>query len=149
LAKIAGASEGRPSAVRVVLKGACPLHDELFARQPHWMEQIRGVATQQGGDALWVEKVKFETSPVKALREKAELDGPIAELSACLKEWAASETKLRELQGLFAEVRRKVPGAVFQGEDGLPLDDLAWLESTLDDVEKLAIGRLLSQEDAR
>ncbi len=147
LSNIAANSEGRPSAVRVMLTGACSMHDELFARQSHWMEQIRAVAMQQGGDNLWVEKVKFKTTPVKAQRDLAELDGPIAELSACIKEWMASETKLLELKEMLTEVKRKVPAVLLQGEEGLPLDDLAWLKSTLEDVEKLAIGRLLSQED--
>lgn len=149
LAGIAQSSEKRPAAVRVVLTGACPLHDELFARQLHWMEQIRSIATQHGADTLWVEKVKFKTTPEKALRDLAELDGPIAELSACLKEWAASETRLTELKEMFIDIKSKVPQVLLQGEEGLPLDDLAWLKGTLGDVEKLAIGRLLSQEEAR
>jgi hypothetical protein len=146
LAEIAAKSDGRPSAVRVILSGPCRFHDELFGRQTHWMEEIRAAAIREGGESLWLEKVKFKTSPVKALRDLAELDGPIAELSTCLKEWAASEARLLELREMFTEIKRKVPAALFQGEDGLPLEDLAWLKGTLDDVEKLAIGRLLSQE---
>jgi DNA repair exonuclease SbcCD nuclease subunit len=148
LAEVVANSDGRPSAVRVVLSGACPWHDELFARQSRWMEEIRSVANSQGSENLWVEKVKFKTTQ-KSLRDLAELDGPIAELSTCLKDWAASEAKLLELREMFTEIKRKVPGALLQGEEGLPLDDVAWLKATLEDVEKLAIGRLLSQEETR
>jgi DNA repair exonuclease SbcCD nuclease subunit len=148
LRDIASRSEGRPQAVRVMLTGDCPLHDELFARPTHWMEEIRSAAIQLGGEGLWVEKVKFKTSPARAKSDRAELEGPIAELSACLQEWAASETKLLELKEMFAEVKRKVPAVLLQGEDGVPLEDLGWLKSTLGEAEKLAIGRLLRQEEA-
>jgi DNA repair protein SbcD/Mre11 len=141
-------SEGRPAAVRVVLTGACPLHDSLFARQPHWMAQIQATASQQGSENLWVERVKFQTTPIKAARDQAELDGPIAELSACLREWAASDEKLQDLIGSLSDVKRRMPAELLDGEEGIPLDNLDWLRSKLEDVEKLAIGRLLSQEAA-
>lgn len=42
--------------------------------------------------------------------------------------------------------RRRVPPELLEGEDGVRLDSLDWLRGTLDEVENLAIGRLLSQE---
>jgi DNA repair exonuclease SbcCD nuclease subunit len=148
LNQISQKAEGRPAAVRVVLTGACPLHDALFAGQSHWTAQIQAVASQQSAENLWVEKVKFKTTPVKAARDLADLDGPIAELSACIREWAASEVKLQSLRDSFNDLKRRVPAELLEGEDGIKLDSLDWLQGTLEDVEKLAIGRLLSQEEA-
>jgi hypothetical protein len=55
---------------------------------------------------------------------------------------------LKSLRKSFDDVKRKIPGELLQGEDGIRLDDVDWLKGILDDVEKLAIGRLLSQEEA-
>ncbi|MCA9068625.1 MAG: DNA repair exonuclease [Planctomycetaceae bacterium] len=139
--------DNRPAAVRVVLMGACPMHDALFGGQSYWMEQVRSLASQQSGESLWVEKVKFRTSPVKASRDLAELDGPISELSACLREWSKSEGKLNELREGFHDLRRKVPAELLQGDEGIELENPNWIKNTLEEVEKLVIGRLLSQEE--
>ncbi len=147
LNQIAGQTDGRAAAVRVVLKGSCAFHDLLYASQSHWTAQIQSVANQQSAENLWVEKVKFKTTPVKAARDLAELDGPIAELSACLKEWTASDEKMQSLRESLNDVKRRIPAELLAGEEGIPLDSLDWLRSTLEDVEKLAIGRLLSREE--
>lgn len=145
--KIMEQTENRPAAVRVILNGDCPLHDVLFGGQSHWMEQIRSLASQESGERLWVEKVKFHTKPAKASRDLAELDGPISELSACLREWSESDEKLNLLRESFHDVRRKVPAELLQGEDGIELENPNWIKGTLEEVEKLVIGRLLSQGD--
>lgn len=140
-------ADNRPAAVRVVLNGSCSLHDALFGSQSHWIEQIRSLASEHSSEQLWVEKVKFHTTPLKATRELAELDGPISELSACLREWSQSEEMLNQLRESFHDVKRKVPAELLQGEEGIKLDDPNWIKGTLEEVEKLVIGRLLTQEE--
>ncbi len=140
-------TDNRPAAVRVVFSGACALHDSLFGKPIHWTEQIRAAAIQQAGEALWIEKVKFQTTPLKAARDVSELDGPIAELSACLREWSRDEERLETLRESFHDLKRRIPAEVFEGADGALVDDPDWLKKTLQDVENLVIGRLLSQEE--
>ena len=148
LDQLASRTDNRPAAVRVLLTGACALHDSLFGKPIYWTEQIRAVAIQQAGETLWVEKVKFQTTPQKAARNLSELDGPIAELSACLREWSRDEDKLQNIRESFHDVKRRIPPEVFEGTDGVDLDNLDWLRNTLKDVENMVIGRLLSQEEA-
>ena len=149
LDQLANRTDSRPAAVRVLLSGACALHDSLFGKPIHWTEQIRAVAIQEAGEGLWVEKVKFQTTPLKAARDLSELDGPIAELSACLREWSRDEDKLVSLRESFHDLKRRVPSEVFEGAEGVDLDNPDWLRNTLKDVENMVIGRLLSQEEAR
>ncbi len=141
--------EDRPAAVRVILTGASQLHDALYANQTHWTEQIRAMAAQQSAEKLWIENVKLKTKPVNAARKSAELDGPIAELSACVKEWSESEDQLQCLRESLKSVRNNIPVELLSGPDALRLDDPKWIMETLQEAEKLVTGRLLNQEESQ
>jgi len=56
--------EGRSSAVRLEFEGQTKLHDQLsdILQRPQFIQEIREVAAVVS-DELWIEKVKFNTSP--------------------------------------------------------------------------------------
>lgn len=147
LHQIAKQLDGRAAAVRVVLTGSCPLHASLFASQSHWIAQIQATASNHPAGSFWVEKVKFKTTPLKTAAERDDLNGPIAELSACVREWTESEERLLALRELFKDVKSQIPAMLLEGADGIKLDDPAWLREMLKDAETLAIARLVSQEE--
>ncbi len=83
-------AEDRLLAVRLTLRGACPVHGELARSPETTREMVRAAALDvAGADALWIEDVRVATEPaldVAAMREQPgavgtlvrALDAPVA-----------------------------------------------------------------------
>ncbi len=50
-------------AVRLSLSGSTPLHGRLRTDPERFVAEVRGLATERGGDRLWIEKVELQTKP--------------------------------------------------------------------------------------
>ncbi len=55
--------QGRPMAVRVVLKGRSAAHGDLFGSETQLRAEILALAASLAGDRAWIEKVRIETIP--------------------------------------------------------------------------------------
>jgi DNA repair exonuclease SbcCD nuclease subunit len=133
---------GRLLAVRVVIAGASPIHDRLLADPEKAASIVRSRASELGVDRLWVERIKIQTRPRRA--SLAGGDGPIEELSAVLEELRTDETRVKDLAGLFKDLRLKLPPELLEGPEALALDDPAWLRGAIDSAEALLLSRLHS-----
>lgn len=141
--RLVAQAEGRLLAVRVVVEGATPAHQQLAADPSRWRSELRGVALDRAAGRMWLEKVKFKTRPPRDLVEMLEGDGPIGEMIAYLRQLRNEPEQLASLQGHFDDLRRKLSDDVFEEEEGgLRLDDPRWLQEVLQSVEPLLIGRL-------
>jgi DNA repair exonuclease SbcCD nuclease subunit len=127
----------RPLAVRVRITGQCGAHQKLVEREEHWASELRGRAASI--DALWVEKVLFETrTPIDlvALRRQP---GALATLLHCLDECGADAVALRALADGLAPLRKAL-GTI----DEVPLfEDPEELRALLAEVEQLVVPMLL------
>ncbi|MCA8984405.1 MAG: DNA repair exonuclease [Planctomycetaceae bacterium] len=139
------AADGRLLATRVELTGATPLHRVLQARKPHWMQEIRSVATQAGSGEIWVEKIRLATTEVSTGVEGMEI----------------AEAALEEMKTLFLEVRQEtIAGHLWKDEmeelaKKLP-DELKsllrteqsdWLNERISEAESLLLSELLNREE--
>ena len=61
---LADAHRRRRLALRIVLRGATPLHGQLLEDAERFSSEIEGAAYEAAGDGVWIEKVKFRTEPV-------------------------------------------------------------------------------------
>ncbi len=131
------ADQERPLAVRVRLTGQCGAHQKLVEREEHWASELRGRAASI--DALWVEKVLFDTrTPIDlvALRRQP---GALATLLHCLDECGADPVALRTLADGLAPLRKAL-GAI----DEVPLfEDPEQLRALLSEVEQMVVPMLL------
>ena len=50
-------------AVRVIFGGTTSLHGRLHADADRWIAAVRSLATEKGGDRLWIEKVELRVQP--------------------------------------------------------------------------------------
>ena len=50
-------------AVRVILRGRTALHGRLFSDPDRLTAEVRNVATERGGDRIWIEKVELQLEP--------------------------------------------------------------------------------------
>jgi exonuclease SbcD len=147
LGELTRACEGRPLALRVVVRGACPAHAALAAAPLRWTKEIRAKALEEGGGDIWVEKVKLETTAPRRPGWKPAADGPLGELLNYLGELQADDEKLAEAGGELADLRRKLPFELREGEDRLDLDSPDGLRVLLEQVRQLLVGRLVPDED--
>ncbi len=134
--------EGRFSAIRVVVRGACTAHRELVhaVRREETLAEIRNLANEFD-DEVWIEKIKLETqTPIDIDQRRAGSD-LVAELLRAIEELRDDDTKLIELAEELAPLATKA--AVELGECEITLDDPTQLRNWLQQAEGLLVSQLL------
>ena len=142
LTKEADAADGRPVAARVSVRGSTSAHLAMQADPQKITSEIRAAATLVGGEGVWVEKVELLTrAPIDmaALRER---DDAIGQIARAIAELRASDEAVTPLLSELAELKKKVPHELFEGEKNA-LSDADALRAVMEDVEQLLIPRLL------
>src|SRR6185312_1851831 len=93
-------------------------------------------------------KVRVETrSPIDldVVRRESSAVGHLARRIDAIR---SDPTDLAELAAILAELDKKLPAELREGEGALRLDDPATLRAMLDDVEQLLLPRLLDGAEA-
>jgi DNA repair protein SbcD/Mre11 len=136
------ASEPDPDAmlaVRVTLSGPSALHDQLQTDPERSVAEIRSLATERGGDRLWIERVELDTAP---LRITTIPDGPFDELQEVIEQLSSDPTSMSAVVDELAELKRKLPAELTQDPEGPRLSDALWLQSLLGQVQPLLLDLL-------
>jgi DNA repair exonuclease SbcCD nuclease subunit len=134
--------EGRFSAIRVVVRGACAAHRELVhaVRREETLAEIRNLANEFD-DEVWIEKIKLETqSPIDIDQLRAGSD-LVAELLRAIEEMRDDDTKLTALAEELAPLAMKA--AVELSECEIDLHDPIQLRNWLQQAEGLLVSQLL------
>ena len=140
------ASETDPDAmlaVRVTLRGPTPLHGRLQSDPERSKAEIRSLATERGGDRLWIERVELDTQPLRAALMP---DGPFDELQDVIEQLRSDPTSMNEVVSELVELKRKLPAELTQDADGPRLDDTLWLQSLLVQVQPMLTDLLIKSE---
>jgi DNA repair exonuclease SbcCD nuclease subunit len=136
-------AEGRTLAVRLRIGGPTAAHGKLEADPERWEQALRVVANDVSGEGLWLERVRFETLPQGVATDAAERDDALGQVVRGLRDFATDPGAGDSLFEELAELRRKLPHEVGEGEDAVRLDDPATLREALQDVERMLLPRLL------
>lgn len=121
---------------RVVLRGETPLISQLVSGTD-WLDSLRSLTTDVGAERMWLEKIEVRCT---APRQAQTMDGPLAEVAACLR-----SLKEAELKELFAPLLQKLPDEA-KGQVQSMLDPAATrYTELLGEVEALLAGRLSGQ----
>ena len=140
------ASETDPDAmlaVRVILSGPTPLHGRLQTDPERSVAEIRSLATERGGDRLWIERVELDTQPLRAALLPS---GPFDELQEVIEQLGTDPTSMNEVVGELVELKRKLPAELTQDADGPRLDDTVWLLSLLVQVQPMLMDLLIKSQ---
>ena len=116
------ASETAPEsllAVRVTVGGSTPLYGRLFSDPDRFTAEVRSIATERGGDRLWIEKVELQVQPP---REKTMVDGPIDDLMEVLEQLRDDRTSLEPVLEELAELKRRLPSELIHDPEGPRLE---------------------------
>lgn len=137
-------ADGRALAARIRLIGSTVVHPELLARA-HWIRQrLVELAAGLGGDELWLEKVKIETSPKLDREELLAGDSALGRLARAVVEVPEDASELPGLEKVLEKLKAKLPREVLAaGDDGLDLADGAVLARLIREAKELLLGKLL------
>ncbi len=136
-------ADGRLLAVRLVLRGATRANSTLRRDQERFINELRASATDVLGDGVWLEKIKIETRStfdVASLQDDASAVGHLARRLAQIK---ADEAELAALAAELAELDKKLPAELREGDGALRLTEVATVRAFMDDVEQTLLSALL------
>ncbi|WP_373499223.1 exonuclease SbcCD subunit D [Desulfococcus sp.] len=136
-------NSGLPMAVRIALSGRSAVHDPLSADPERWLNQLRLDLLDAGGGAVWVESMEIRTAS-PADMEIIE-DSPIGELLTLADGIASDPSLMAEMDGVMAELFKKLPKEVRDALAGPADDPHAWLAETARGVRPMLLGRLLGR----
>ena len=133
-------AEGRLVAARIILKGATELHGALHHDPQGWRAELIARAQDHGEAAVWIERIRIETTPTYDLAELAERDDltkiVLETLAQAKMDVMALPAEIREmLDVLPTEVRTVVEGDL----------DEAHRTATLDDVRSIILDALATK----
>jgi DNA repair exonuclease SbcCD nuclease subunit len=136
-------ADGRALGVRVIVHGATPLHTRLAADRA-FLENARALALEIGSDELWVEKLMLETTAAVSGSDAADRSA-LCELLDAVGRVAGEPEALAELAGELREFRGKLPPELREGEDGMRVEDPAFLAQQLMAARELLALRLFGE----
>lgn len=140
--------DGRVLAARVVLAGCTRANGAIRRDVERFISEARAAVTDGFGDTAWLEKVIVRTRAtidLERAREEASAVGHLARRLASMKE---DPKELAELASVLADLEKKLPAELREGESALRLADPVILRAMLDDVEQMLVPRLLEGGEA-
>jgi DNA repair exonuclease SbcCD nuclease subunit len=146
LQQILDEADGRPVAVRIVLRGTTPLHAQLHTGIENMKQEFRALCNGLGGAGMWLEKLSIKSAPAPGCDEIVSNDEALGGLLGIIRKLemddAAAATLLDEVTALDG----KLPAVLRSGDDGYDLTDPNLFAETLDNVKELLVNRLLMTE---
>ncbi len=141
-------SDGRPSAVRLILTGRTPLHDAI-GRKPNRLRQtVLELAGEIGGDDIWIEKIRDDTTPL-TVRTKAASTQAASELIQIMQEVAGDAARVGPLlEKELGPLRTKLPEELKEFPALKLLDDPGLVQGALTRLQPRLDSRLAGEEDA-
>lgn len=143
LADHASSAGDRVVAARLFVTGATKANAAIRRDLDRFTGELRAAAADMLGDAVWIEKVKVETRSLFDLaqvREEASAVGHLARRLAAIK---ADETEIASLAAVLAELDKRLPAELREGEAALTLSDPATIRAFVEEVEATLLPRLL------
>ncbi|MBS0263446.1 MAG: DNA repair exonuclease [Planctomycetes bacterium] len=142
LERLASLHDGVPLAVRIVVTGAAATHEALRADQVRWSNELRASVFSSSSRQVWIEKIKWQTTPRQESGEITDQAGPVGTLQAILEELRNDPAELAGLAEELGDLQRKLPDELTHGEDAMAFNNPDLLRHWLDEVEPLLMSRL-------
>ncbi|MDO9574795.1 MAG: DNA repair exonuclease [Candidatus Contubernalis sp.] len=138
--------KGKFLAVRFVIQGACPVHENLLKNPGYLTENLRALASDYGFGEVWVEKIKIQTRMMGDLEKVASQYHPISSLLQFIR---GLSTDRETLEGLLSELEslKNILPPEFYDYENLNLGDEQLVLQLIPDVEEMILTRLLSKEE--
>lgn len=139
-------AEGRPVAVRLVLKGACSAHATLHVDREHWIQEYRALANGLGGEGIWLEKISIKTRPLVSNDEVMDRDDGMSHLLRSIRNIELNDRYLDDLAVELSPLSQKLPAEILSGEDPYDPANPQQVKDSLEDIKEYLVNHLLSTE---
>jgi DNA repair exonuclease SbcCD nuclease subunit len=146
LGRHAAQAGGRLLAARVALTGQSHAHAEIAGNPERFGMQLRAVALDVSGGEVWLEKTLIETRSELDAQAIAARSDALGQLAGALSAMLDDRDALLELPAVLEDLRKKLPRDAFEGPDGVPFDDPAFMRGLANEVRELLLSRLLGGE---
>ncbi len=140
-------SQGRPLALRLVLEGKSPLHEELRDRPHFWLGEFRAISAAIG--TIWLEQLKVKTGRSISIEELiGGDDSPLYSVLQAAGSLQLDEEMLSQLNNELVGLKAKLPaelveaGALLKGDHG-------HMQEIQEDVREMLLARLMRQGEER
>ncbi len=130
-------------AARVVIRGTTRANGAIRNELDRFVAQLRVAANDGLGDSIWVEKILVQTRSTFDLAQVREEAGAVGHLARRLAAIKDDPKELAALAAVFAELEKKLPAELREGEGALLLSEHATLRAIVEDVEQTLLPRLL------
>ena len=127
-------------AVRAEFVGHTAIDRQLQAQKHALLQELRSLAIAQGQGAIWLEKIKLETTPPREQTAASLNDAALGELQALLAQAVQHPDLLSEWNFSLADLQNRLPGDL---KPQFPLSDPDWLRQRLHEAEATLLGELL------
>lgn len=131
--------DGRFLAVRFVITGPTPIHQQLLVNKDEITNQLRSLSMEVGFGDIWVEKVKFKTTRLLDIEELKSQHTPVAAILEYIQQAANDEETLEELLVEFKDIQQALPYELRHGEDGFDFTKTEELKKRIKDVEDIIL----------
>ncbi len=140
-------AEGRTLAVRLVLVGECPVHDELIRQRQVVSEELRSLVVDLG--EIWLEKIFFRTT---SLFDRGDLfgdDSPLGDLLKKVERMDYKQENLLELVPELGKLKNKLPVSLFENEGSLLPQGEPETSEFQEDIRQILLSGLLAEGKSR
>lgn len=143
LERRAEAAGDRVLAARLVVSGATKANAALRRDVDKLVSELRGAAGSTLGDRVFIEKVKLATRSTFDLARVREEASAVGHLARRLEDLRRDDAAVAELASVLADLEKKLPPELREGEGALSLVDPTTVRALIDDVEATLLPRLL------
>jgi DNA repair exonuclease SbcCD nuclease subunit len=140
------AADGRPVAVRLLLRGTSAAHTALRENHERWVQEYRALATGLAGAGVWLEKVSIKTSALASYEGDLERDDALSSLLRSIRDLELDNESADALADELSALRHKLPAELLGGEEPFDPTSPEVLAESLEEIKGLLVHRLLSSD---
>jgi hypothetical protein len=135
-------------AARVSIGGTTRANGAVRNDLEQFEAQLRVAANDALGESAWLEKVLVHTRSTFDLAKVREEAGAVGHLARRLAAIKDDPAELAELVALLADLDKKLPSELREGDGALVLGEHAAMRAIVEDVEQTLLPRLLESPGA-
>jgi hypothetical protein len=131
----------------MLVRGTTRANASIRRDTDRFVNELRAAATDSVGDGVWIEKVGIETRSTFDLARIRQEPTAVGYLARRLEAIRGDDGEIEALASVFADLDKKLPAELREGDSALTLTDPARVRELLKDVEAMLLPRLLEDAD--
>lgn len=132
-------------AARIEVYGATRAHPALMLNAERFTNEVRSIATDEGGGQIWIEKVKLLTTACRSAQSTSDGGTPMGRMLHSIATSACGEAMDENLKEELAALQEKLPSELTSGNEKIDLRDRDQLAALFDGARGMLLSKLQSE----